>query len=69
MIDPSHALLMGKKSLNTQGNLAQLIANISISLMNVDSGEIDVKIIDVLKIVANAVNADKCCIFQFSKDR
>jgi PAS domain S-box-containing protein len=68
MIDPLHVSFMGKESLITQENLAQLIANISISLMNVDSGEIDVKIIDVLKIVADAVNAEKCGIFQFSKN-
>ncbi len=55
-------------SISSHEDLARLIANISIDLINVDDEEIDGKISDVLTVVSRTVDFDFCGIFHFSMD-
>ena len=67
MSDPSHATFafMGMSSLKTHEDLARFIADISMTLINVDHDEIDTKITGVLKTVSKSIGMDWCGIFQF----
>ncbi len=66
MIHPLCVSLMERDSLKTPEDLARLIADISIHLMNVDDEGIDTRLVEVLKTVSGIVRQEWCGIFQFS---
>ncbi len=68
MTDLFSVSFMERDSLKTHEDLARLVADISISLMNVDDEGISTHLVEVLKIVSGSVRQEWCGIFQFSGD-
>jgi len=68
MSNPLHVAFMERDSLDTHEDLAWLIADISISFMDMNHNGIDAKIGAVLGVISDAVGVDWCGVFQFSRD-